>query len=147
MAHVRKTIRDALTSTLTGLATTGSNVYQTRVYPLAESRLPGLAIYTKNEETTYETINKPRTLGRDLTLVVEAYVKGTSGYDNTLDDIAKEIEVAVYNDVTLNGICKDVMITSFDADFSGEGDQPVAFATIEIVANYVTTEGSPEVAQ
>ena len=39
MAHVRKSIRDDVVSTLTGLTTTGTNVYQTRFYPLAEAKL------------------------------------------------------------------------------------------------------------
>ena len=61
MAHVRKQIRDNIVTTLTGLATTGSNVYRTRVYPLAENKLPGLAIYTDTEEVEVQTINPPRT--------------------------------------------------------------------------------------
>ena len=71
MAHVRKLIRDDIETTLTGLATTGANVYQTRVYPIAEDRLPGLAIYTSSETTDYATITPPRTQVRVLTVSVD----------------------------------------------------------------------------
>lgn len=145
MAHVRKSIRDAITTALTGLTTTGANVYQTRVYPLAENKLPGLAIYTSTEETEYASLTIPRTLIRNATVTVEAYVKGVSGYDDTLDTICKEVELAISADVTLGGLAKDTQITGFTADFNGESEQPVALGVIEIVVNYVTIEDNPEV--
>ena len=122
MAHIRKLIRDDITATLTGLTTTGSNIYQTRVYPLAENKLPGLAIYTSSESTEYATINPPRTQIRTLTVNVEIYVRGLTGYDNTLDQIALEIEEALYTDLTRGGYAKDTRVTGFEAEFSGDGD-------------------------
>lgn len=144
MAHVRKLIRDNITTTLTGLTTTGTNVYQTRVYPLAEDKLPGLAIYTASESTEYATINPPRTQIRTLTVNIELYVKGLTGYDNDLDQISTEIEEALYTDLTRGGYAKETRITAFDADFSGEGDQPVAYATITVEVDYMTLENDVE---
>ena len=43
MAHVRKLIRDHITTSLTGLTTTGSNVFQTRFFPLEDTKLPRCA--------------------------------------------------------------------------------------------------------
>ena len=34
MAHVRQQIRDAIVTALTGLTTTGTNVFRSRIYPL-----------------------------------------------------------------------------------------------------------------
>jgi len=146
MAHVRKQIRDAITSAATGLTTTGQNVYQTRIYPLASSKLPGLAIYTKAENSSYDTIGPNRTINRELTLNVEVYAKGTSNYDNILDDVAKEVEVAISADPTLGGLAKDSMVISFSSEFNGETEQPLAFALIEITVEYLTIEGLPETA-
>ena len=51
--HVRKQIRDRLVTLLTGLATTGSRVYKSRVYNLAPTyELPCLLIYTLEEDVT-----------------------------------------------------------------------------------------------
>lgn len=147
MAHIRKLIRDNIETTLTGLATTNGRVYKTRVYPVAEDRLPGLAIYTRDESAEYATITKPRTQMRELTVSVEIYVKAQVDYDDELDQIASEIESALYTDVTRGGYAKDTMMTGFDCDFSGEGDQPVARGTMQISVDYVTLEGNPEVAQ
>ena len=144
MAHLRKQIRDNITSTLTGLSTTGARVYQTRVYPVAANKLPGLAIYTENEEIETVTISPPRTQMRALTVTVEAYVKATTGYDNTIDQIALEVEEALTADITRGGLAKDTMILSFEADYSGEGDQPVGTGRISVRVDYSTLENDVE---
>ena len=146
MAHVRKLIRDNITTTLTGLTTTGSSVFQTRFYPLAEAKLPALTVYTKSDTTEYSTVSPPRTQIRTLDVTVEAYVAGNTNVDNTLDTIAVEIEEALYTDLTRGGNAKDTRITQFDADFSGDGENPVGVGrfTIEIV--YATLENDIETA-
>lgn len=146
MAHVRQQIRSNIISTLTGLTTTGSRVYQTRVYPIAANKLPGLAIYTDTEEIETVTISPPRTQMRALTVTVEAYVKATTGYDNTLDTIAKEVEEALAADLTRNGLAKDTLVTGFEADFAGDGDQPVATGRISVRVEYATLENDVETA-
>jgi hypothetical protein len=145
MAHVRKQIRDALATAVTGLSTTGANVYTSRVYPISSASLPALLVYTKDESSEYETITKPRTILRTLSAVIDIYVKGNTTYDDTIDTIAAEVETAL-TDVTLSGLAKDLMITGFTTEFSGDPDQPVGTATLSIDIEYVTIEQSPEVA-
>lgn len=147
MAHIRKLIRDNIETTLTGLETTGGRVYKTRVYPIAEDRLPGIAIYTRSESSEYSSITPPRAIVRELTVSVEIYVKAQTDYDDELDQIASEIEAALYTDITRGGYAKDTMVASLDADFSGDGDQPVARATMQIDVTYATLEGNSEVAR
>ena len=146
MAHVRKSIRDDITTTLTGLTTTGSRVYQTRLFPLATAKLPGLCVYTRSETTEYASVGRPRTQVRDLEVLVEAYVKGTSSVDNTIDTIAVEVEEALYTDVTRGGNAKDTQITSFEVDYDGEGDQSIGVARFTISVTYVTVENDIEAA-
>jgi len=146
MAHVRKQIRDNIVTTLTGLTTTGSNVYKTRVYPIEEGKLPALLIYADSETSQIATITPPRTQMRVLTVRVEAFVKGVSNYDNLLDTIAEEVEEALAVDVTRNSLAKDTRVTGFEAEFSGEGDQPVATGSFTIEVDYATLENAVDVA-
>jgi len=146
MAHVRKTIRDHITTTLTGLTTTGSNVFQTRLFPVEESKLPALCIYTKSEATEYATLTQSRTQVRELEVIVEAYVKGTANIDNTLDTIAVEIEEALSSDVTRNSNAKDTRVTSVDIDFNGDAEQSVGVARFTVAVDCVTVEGDVETA-
>ena len=146
MAHVRKTIRDNITTTLTGLTTTGSNVYQTRFYPLAEAKIAGLCIYTNSESTEASTLKTPRTQLRTLEVMVEAYVKGTTGIDDTLDTIAVEVEEALTTDITRGGNAKDTKVTAFEASYSGDGDQPVGVGRFTVEVLYATLENDIETA-
>ena len=146
MAHVRKQIRDAIKTALTGLSTTGANCYQSRVFPFESTKLPALLIYTKSETTDFDTISLPRDVMRVLEINVEAYVQGTANYDNTLDQIAVEVEEAIAADVTLGGLTKDLQTVAFEADFTGDGEQTVAIGRFTISATYRTLENDVETA-
>lgn len=142
MAHARKAIRDNIVTTLTGLTTTGSNVFRNRVYPIADGKLPGVLIFTESEEIEPATITPPRTQMRRLSVAIEAFVKGVSNYDDTLDTICEEIEEALAVDLTRGGHAKDTRIVSFESEFSGEGDQPVAVGRMTVEVVYATLENA-----
>lgn len=146
MAHVRKQIRDAVATQVTGLSTTASNVYVNRLYPIAQSKLPGLLVYTNSEASSKLDMHYPRLLERRLEVVVEGVVKTTSNIEDLLDTIAQEVEEAIYTDVTLGSLCKDVVLTSIETDFASEGDQPVGVVKLEFEAKYVVRENDLSVA-
>ena len=143
MAHARKTIREQVGTTLTGLTTTGSNVFQSRVYPLQDSNLPALLIYTKEETSEAVVMGNNRVLERELTIAVEAYVKTNSNSDDTIDLISEEIESAIGTDTTLNNKAKDVFLVATDINYIGEGENPVAVATFNFLVSYCTDENDP----
>tara|TARA_R110001632_G_scaffold207273_1_gene331315 strand:- start:282 stop:725 length:444 start_codon:yes stop_codon:yes gene_type:complete len=146
MAHVRQSIRNNVTTTVTGLATTGANVFQTRLFPLGSAKLPALCIYTKSEAIGINTITPPRQQSRMLEVIVEAYVKGTANVDSTLDTISVEIEEALATDITRGGFARDTKVTNFDVDYDGEGDQSIGVARFTIAVDYVTLENDVETA-
>lgn len=146
MTHVRQQIRERAATTLTGLSTTGSKIYQSRVYPLGAENLPGLLIYTKSEGSEVVTMSGTRTLLRNLSLVVEGYAKAVSNYDDTVDTIAKEVETALGNDVTLNGLAKNSYLESTEIEYDGEGEKPLAVVSMTYVIEYMTKENTPQTA-
>lgn len=146
MAHVRQNIRSNIVTTLTGLTTTGSNVFETRLFSLGETKLPALCIYTKNETTEYATLTTPRTQVRTLDVIVEAYVKGTANIDDTLDTISVEVEEALYTDLTRGGYAKDTQVTDFEADYAADGEQSVGMGRFTIAVTYATVENDIETA-
>ncbi len=133
MSHVRQQIRDQLKTTLTGLTTTGSNVFDSRVYD--HDALPSLAIYTLSEELGEESANKQM---RILNIVVEARAKANTNLDNTLDLIGSEVEAAIFSsgDTTLNGKCKDIDFEGVDIELSGDAEKPVGLMIMRFVALY-----------
>jgi hypothetical protein len=136
MAHARQQIRDQLETTLAGLATTGTNVFSSRVYDAAAAdALPSLTIYMLSEDLGEESGNKQM---RILNVVVEARVKQSLNVDNTLDTIGAEVESALFasGDNTLSGKCKHFNYDGLDIELSGEGDQPIGLMTMRFIALY-----------
>ena len=144
--HVRQQIREYFGTTLTGLTTTGANVYESRVYTLQEDTLPSLVIYTKSESSEPIVIGTDRVMSRELSVVVEAYCKATSNFDDTIDTISKEVEEAIAADRTLGGLAKDTFIESTDIDYTGDGEQPVGYVTLTFLTNYYVQETNPDIA-
>ena len=145
--HVRQQIRERIGTTLTGLTTTGSNVFESRVYPLEDSKLPALIIYTKSEESMPIEIGSNRTMERSLTVNIEGYVKANSNFDDTVDTICKEVETAMATDTTLNGLAKASFLETTEIEFNAEGEKPVGFVTMSFKVDYYVLESSPDVAR
>ena len=144
MAHFRQQIRERVATTLTGLTTTGSNVFQSRVYPIEENKLPCLLIYTKDETSEPLAMSPPRSIEKVLNLVVEAYVKTNNNFDDTIDTICKEVEEALYTDRLINNLAKDSFLTNTEINFNSDGDNPVGIVVMTFEIAYHHTEGTLE---
>jgi len=133
MAHARKQIRDQLITTLTGLTTTGSNVFNSRVYN--HDVLPCISVYTLSEELGEESSNRQFRL---LNVMVEVRAKAADSLEDTLDLIGAEVEDAIFvnGDTTLNGKCKDFDYEGLDIELSGEAEQPFGLMTMRFSALY-----------
>ncbi len=146
MSHVRQQIREYFGTNLTGLTTTGSNVFESRVYPLDNTRLPALLIYTKSEASEPIVIGTDRVMSRELSVVVEGYAKASSDFDDTIDTISKEVEEAIAADRTLDGLAKDCYLESTEIEFNGEGEKPLGYVSLTFLTNYYVQETNPDVA-
>ena len=144
--HVRQQIREAVATLVTGLTTTASRVYQSRVYPLADGNLPGLLIYTTEETSEPVTMGSTRLLDRSLTLTIEGYCEGISNIDDTCDTIAKEVETAVSGQ-TLSGKAKDIYLGDTAISYDGSGAKPIGYVTLNFIVLYFTEEDAPDVAK
>jgi len=142
MAHKRQQIRERVATTLTGLSTTGSNVFQSRVYPIENTKLPCLLIYTREETSEPLTTSPPRAIEKILSLVVEAYVKANANYDDTIDTITEEVEEALYGDRLINNLALDSFLVNTDISYNGEGDNPLGIVVMTFQITYHHTEGS-----
>lgn len=147
MAHVRKQIRDQVASIVSTAATLVSGrVYTTRVYPLTEANLPAITVYTGQEVSALQAIGN-RTLTRNLEVAVDIYVRATASTDDDIDAIAVQIEEAISNDFTINGLAKEAVLTGTDIDFSGDTEQPVGIARLTFSIRYITAINDVETAR
>lgn len=131
---------------MTGLATTGANVYKSRVYPLQSGNLPGLCVFTGPEEIddNEEDGKVETTQERSVMIVVAGYDKVTAGLDDSLDTMAVEVETAIFADRFLSGLVYGIDLVETDQGLTVEGEQPVGEITLTFRAQYLTDEGAPE---
>ena len=141
MAHKRTSIRNNVTTTLTGLTTTGSNVFESRIYPNELAKLPLLNIYSNTETSELSSIGK---IERNLEIMIEGFAKATTNIDETLDTIAKEVEVAMATDLTRGGHAKDTFITNTEYELENVGNQQLGVIKITYNVQYLTTKADPE---
>ena len=138
--HVRKQIRDAVKTLITGLTTTTTSVFASRVYDLEESNLPALLLYTNDEASGPQTMSFPRSIERNLEVVVDAVAKANASLDDTLDTMVKEVETAIAADVTLSGLVKDITLTVIEIGLTGNAQNPTGNARMTFTANYYIVE-------
>ena len=142
MAHIRKAIREHVVTTVTSLSTTGSNVYETRYFPLQTGNLPALIVYTLDETVEDYTLGQnTRTQFRALNLIIEAHCRGTANIDDTLDTIAEEVEEAMVTDISRGGNAKDTKLVSTEVDFD-TASQKTGLMRLTYLISYNTTENA-----
>lgn len=143
MAHLRKQIREYFGTQLTGLTTTGANVFQSRVDPMVSAKLPAIIIYTTSESSEEVSFSAKRIQQRSLTVNVEGYVRAVTNFDDTLDLISEEAEIAILDDTTLGGLAINTELTGTDITYSGDGEQPVGTIRLTFEVQYRTETGVP----
>lgn len=92
--HVRKAIRAAAVSDLTGLATTGANVFTSRLSPLEAVEMPGWYVMLRDETADEDTLSTYARTGR---LVIEGWALANDDIEDLLDRMAAEAEAAIYD--------------------------------------------------
>lgn len=145
--HLRRQIREAVAGAVTGLATTGARVFQSRVYPTQTSELPCLLVYTRSETSEPITIHPDREIERNLQLEIVAVAKANADLDDTLDQICKEVEIALAMPLAaIVGKGKSIELVSTEMDMQGSGEKPTGSATMTYQVDYFNAENAPDVA-
>ena len=143
MAHLRQSIRERIAVDVTSLSTTGSNVFQSRVYPIEDGSLPCLLVYSTSEESEVTEMASPRPMTRILNVVVQGVVSATTP-DDTLDTISKEVEVALAADVKINSLANNSFLSGTEIEFNADGAKPVGTVMLNYVVEYRNLDNNPE---
>lgn len=151
MTHAREKIRDAVAAAVTGLTTTKNRVFTSRVHAVNDNEMPCLLVFTRSESSAPITMSPPRRIERQLTVMVEGYVKMLAGYDEKLDKIAVEVESAIYKSKCLNkttslaAAVRDIFLTETEIKITGDAEKPVAVVSMTFSARYHTGEDDPQI--
>jgi hypothetical protein len=146
-SHIRTQILTAVASALAGLPTTGSNVFRGRVYPLQDAELPGLKVDWTTETSAPETIGTLSLVDRKLQVTVLCVVKASPGTNDLLDQICKEVELALATPcAALAGLALSCALQSSDITQSGAAEKPAGEVRMTYEIEYMNAETAPDVA-
>jgi hypothetical protein len=145
--HVRQQIREAAATLLTGLATSGARVYQSRLHALRDSNLPGLLVNTDSEEIQQLTMHSTPDIERTLELSVRCVAKAAANLDDTLDTMAKEVETVLGAASVMTTLIKSIELSGLRIDMEDGLESPVGMATLSYRVTYVTASNAPTVAR
>ncbi|UYN98358.1 MAG: hypothetical protein KIT02_10305 [Devosia sp.] len=142
--HARKQVRQAAVSDLTGLVTTGANVFNARVKPIDEHRLPCLNVFLLDENSDWDAAG---TILRTGDLVIEGRAFAGDTLFDVLDGIAAEVETAIYAETpALDRLLCNIGTprTQMEiADTSQGADRRIGIIRILFPVQYRTRQGDP----
>ena len=147
MAHIRTQVRQAITAALTGLPTTGTNCFTMRTYPTGAKQLPALLVYMPGERSETSAMGGgQRSLERFMTAAIEAQAAGI-GFDDELDQIALEVEKALFQSNRLGGLAVSLTLQSTRLELSdgkAGSERRSGVLTLEYLVEVDGPEGDPE---
>lgn len=145
--HVRQQIRDKVVGILTGLPLTGPRVFPSRRHPVDASRMPCILVYALDEQIGVGAQGgSSRRLERMLRLTVEILAQASESVEDTLDDIAVSVEEALAEDLSLEGLSKDLFPISTEIAFSAQSELSLGGCRIIYQVPYHTRQNAPDVA-
>ena len=148
MTHLRTTIRDAVTTTVTNLTTTGTRVYKSRNLPLSAAEFPCLCVYARADVPEYAdavfTGGKVWPV-RNLEMHVQGYVKDsdTSVIHTTLELIAEQVETAIFTTIPTGAY--GVTLGEQTIQIEDSGDETLGTIDMVFTIIYRAAEGAPGV--
>lgn len=143
--HLHRQIRDAMATALTGLVTTGANVFASRNNVIPEARLPALRIYFDGERADPLTMAVPHLQDRVPAFVVEACAKDVATLDDDLDQIALEVETALSGGISVDSRLLDVYYRGIDPlNDEQQANRPVGVKTMRFEIPYVSASNAPD---
>lgn len=146
--HVREQIMVAVQAAVTSLSTTGANVFRDRdtdERPLQSGEVPGLVLSDDGDPSEILSIGVSRILERKMKVQIAAHVKAASSYSTTLNQILKEIEVAL-SSASLGGAKYATLVAVAGREVDESGDKPSLRQVFTFELFYLTAHNAPDVA-
>lgn len=136
MAHQRKLIRKAVIQRLKDANTAcGQRVFGNRARQIFQNELPCLLVYTQKEPVEI-SVQGPREYKRSLQVAVEIVAKADDDLDDSIDDIAEQVEAAIFTDETFGDLASDTILGDTDIDIIDDGEKPIGAAKILLTIPY-----------
>lgn len=142
--HALTQIRNAVVAYVTGLATTGSNVFEHPAYNIRDAQLPALVVALGESQTVELSIGPQSRLNQQVELTITALAKNTSGVAANLEAIAAEVETELGPHHNLGIGTKGLELQGRSVEISADGSAPIGALTLSYLVRFMITQGAPE---
>lgn len=147
MAHVRKQARDQAIAALLGATDAGAQVESSaRTDNWPKGFGAGIRVSTPEEESGVGSAGNPATLARQITLRVAGWREGGDDLDDLLDQLATQIELAIYGTGRLGGLALEVTLGATGPVIDGDGVKRAGTIALDFRVLVATPENDPETA-
>lgn len=131
----RRAIREAVVALLKNKTGAQDRVFETREVAWRRTELPGIAVYTLEEQASspgYE----PKLSDRNLTLAVLLVVKLSEDVDDSLDALSVEVETLLRADPTFGGKAMASRYTGCQIEIAAEQERPLGVMRMTFEVRY-----------
>jgi len=148
---VRTQIFEAGKTRLTGLTSTGSNVFSDTAedLPRQDSELPCLSLRIGPETAETILLGNPGEVQCHADFIVRLLAKSNSGLNNVIGTMSKEVKAAIASDDTFGGLASGGMVLTDTSEVSilTDAEHPVAAVDMTWRAQYYYLKNTPDVAR
>lgn len=137
--HYAEQILVAIESIATNLLTTGTNVNRDQVDPVSDSKLPHLSVDMGTDEKVDGSDDNMAFMDSVLNVSIIARVKKTIGLSTQLNQIRKEVHIAMAADYQLglpDIVIDSVYVGASAVDKSGELEKEAALQSFNYQVRY-----------
>ncbi len=135
--HPRQVIRRAVVDLLVAARTGAEDrVFPTREAPWRSIELPGIAVYSIEENSQRQT--RDSELERHLILAIHAVDRLSEGIDDSLDALSLQIEKAMAADQTLGGLAVSSYLAGSEISVDESTSRPVGAIRLAYEVRYHT---------
>lgn len=137
MPHKRKDIRDAIQTLLVNQTSAGDRVYINRTKLLDKVKLPAILIYIDTETAITRDIRNTSSI-RTLVALIQIVASGKDdATDDTLDDVALEIETIMYANPSISAKALGATYTGTEFERDNQGESKIASASLSYEIKYI----------
>lgn len=147
VSHPRTAIRKKAVELLMGNTGVGASVYVSRVAPFIvndwDNQLPAISVYTMDEAGEIHNA-APREYRRTVQLAVEIQGEADEALDDVLDEIARQVELILLRDDTLDGTASDLRYSQTQMVLREQGKTVIGACRIIFDADYLDEQPGPD---
>lgn len=129
-----------LVDRLTGLPLTGSRVFKSRAWPIAEQDLPAWNVLAGPEDMERASVDDGLLNQHQLTVNLRGYVRSVDDLDDALHALTAQGLAAVFQ----APVPYDLALLSIDRDLVQEGGTDCGLVAIAVRATYFVRADEPE---